>query len=186
LVICGLLCLATHASAKEQTKYLFYNVKGNTAPAIYADIKTSAPKVVRNAIFAYMAIATKTNKRETKRKAACGYTSFNTSALYYITLPRLAASAKPPQRLRRTWAQFAGDLKTHEEWHRDNWRRCLKDYDRKALALTARDCASLDRKREALFISIKTACVEADERFDFQFRKDVLKHPFLVEAQKEP
>lgn len=180
-LLAALLCAAP-ACAAEQTKYLTYPVTGNTAAAIYANIKSSAPRVVANATFAFMAIATKTVKREAKAKTTCRYSAFKTSAIYYITLPRLT---KSPGAVGGKFRAFAGYLKSHEEWHRDNWRGCLKDYDREALSLAARDCKALDRKREKLFTSIKRTCIAKDEAFDFSFRKDVLKHPFVVEATRK-
>jgi predicted secreted Zn-dependent protease len=175
----------TPAFAKTGLRYVVYPVTGNTAQEIYASIKTQSPRIAPNATFAFTAPFFKTVKTEKTSSKGCGYKSFRTSTEFHVTLPNLAVKRAPPPALIKKWKSFVGYLAEHEKWHVDNWTACLKDYDAQAAALTARDCATLDAKREKLFTAIKLDCVAKDEAFDVNFRKDVLKHPFVKEAQKQ-
>jgi predicted secreted Zn-dependent protease len=173
------------AKTSERSQVVPYPVKGTTAKAIYEDIKKQSPKIAHNATFAFTAIATKTDKTEKASSKDCSYRRFGTSAVYSFVLPKLHSTKGVPDALLSQWQDFAAYLKAHEEWHRDNWRACLKEYDAEALKLSAKDCKSLDKKRESLFTAIKRKCLAADEAFDFSFRKDVRKHPFVAEALGE-
>lgn len=181
------LALASPALAqgKETSSDVPYPVTGSTAPAIYENIKTSAPRIAPNATFAFTAIATKTVKAHAVGKDGCRYKRFETSAIYNFVLPSHQNAASMNKRLAKTWGTFAAYLKTHEEGHRDIWRVCFAEYDQQAVGLSAKDCDALDRKREQLFTRIKKRCVAQDEAYDVIFRKEVLKHPFMVEALKK-
>ena len=181
------LLLTSEASAKptERSQIVPYPVKGTSAKAIYEDIKAQSPKIAPNATFAFTAMATKTDKKEKKSSGACRYSRFETSVIYSFILPTLSSSKGVAKKLAGQWLEFAAYLKTHEEWHRDNWRGCFKDYDATALELTAKDCARLDAQRESLFTAIKRKCIAADEAYDVTFRKEVRNHPFVAEALGE-
>lgn len=186
LLIAALLtATAVGAKTTERSQVIPYLVKGTSAKAIYEDIKKQSPRVASNATFAFTSMATKTDKKETKDDEGCGYSRFGTSVIYSFVLPKLATTKGMSKALVAQWSSFATYLKTHEEWHRDNWRGCFRDYDAAALELTAKDCKSLDKKRDSLFTSIKRKCLAKDEAFDFTFRREVRKHPFVADALGE-
>jgi len=170
------------ASAAESSKIITYPVSGTTALALYDSIKTSSPRVARNATFAFTAIATKTSKTTKMAKDGCKYSRFQTSAHYIFTLPRLTSKKGVSPALSAKWSSFADYLKTHEEGHRSIWRKCFAEYDAGVLELSAKTCEALDKKRERLFAAIKKRCLQKDEDYDFVFRKDVLKQQFVKEA----
>lgn len=181
-------CLATapaFAKPVERSQVIPYPVRGTSAKAIYDDIKKQSPKIASNATFAFTAMATKTDKKEKKLDGSCRYSRFGTSVVYSFVLPKLASTKGVSKKLLAQWTDFAAYLKAHEEWHRDNWRGCIKDYDASALELEAKDCGVLDKKREKLFNSMKRACIAKDEAFDVTFRKEVRNHPFVAEALGE-
>ncbi len=173
------------SQGKETSSDVPYPVTGSTAPAIYENIKTAAPRIAPNATFAFTAIATKTVKAHAVGKDGCRYKRFETSAIYNFVLPSHQNAASMNTRLAKSWLAFATYLKTHEEGHRDIWRACFREYDQQAVGLAAKDCDALDSKREQLFTNIKKRCVGEDEAYDVIFRKEVLKHPFMVEALKK-
>jgi predicted secreted Zn-dependent protease len=168
--------------AAEKSKIIYYPVVGTTPKAIYESIKKSSPRVARNATFAFTAIATKSDKATRKSKSGCNYSSFRTSALYIFTLPRLANAKGVSSALASKWASFAQYLRSHEEGHRAIWRSCLTRYDAGVLKLTAKTCEALDKNREKFFTAIKKRCLRDDEAYDFIFRKDVLRQPFVKAA----
>jgi predicted secreted Zn-dependent protease len=180
----ALLLFSSPALAKDSSRTITYPVIGATAAEVYDFIKRRAPRVARNATFAFTMIATKTNSRTAEAKQGCRYTRFNTSAWYAFTLPRHAKPGALAAGTRAKWNGFTAYLKNHEAGHRDIWRMCFSDYDKQALALTSKDCAALDKAREKLFTRIKKACVQKDEAHDVTFRKAVLAQPFVQEALK--
>lgn len=182
----GLVALALAFSqpvtAKEISTVVTYPVQGRTAGEIYEYIRQHAPKVVPNATFAFTVIATKTASREVEAGSSCHYAQFKTSAYYAFYLPRLARQHALPPATRAKWREFEAYLKHHEQGHRALWRECLADYDSRSRALSGRSCPALDAARERLFTRIKRACLQKDEAFDFAFRKDVRRQPFVLEA----
>ena len=184
LALIILLTTSTVATAKEASRTVNYIVDGKSAAEVYDFIKRKAPRVAANATFAFTSIATKTDKAERKGKGKCSYSRFKTSAIYGFFIPKHQTPARLPSRTRAKWHGFTAYLQQHEEGHRAIWRACFSDYDAQALKLSAPDCAELDAAREAIFNTIKRACVQQDETYDVQFRKDVVQTPFMREAQE--
>jgi predicted secreted Zn-dependent protease len=179
------LMLTPPVFAKEKSSLAYYPVTGSNAAAVYANIKQSSPKIARNSTFAFTLIATKTDKKTAASANVCSYISFATSAAYVFHLPQHVKSASLPKATLAKWKNFVAYLRTHEEGHRTIWRSCFNDYDAQALTLTAGNCDKLDAAREKLFTRIKRACIARDEAYDFVFRKEVLKEPFIDEALKQ-
>jgi predicted secreted Zn-dependent protease len=170
------------AEAREASRNAYYTVQGRTAKEVYESIRSASPRVAPNATFAFTAIATKTNSRLKEAGGACSYGSFKTHGFYVFTLPKHMSPAQLPTATRANWMSFAAYLEAHEHGHRDIWRQCLADYDGQALGLSASNCKELDLRREKLFNRIKRACVAKDEAYDYAFRKEVRKQPFVIEA----
>jgi predicted secreted Zn-dependent protease len=173
------------ALAQDESRVTLYPVLGSSASEVYIFIQKRAPKIKPNATFAFTAIATKTEKREAKSAAACRYKSFRTAAIYEFFIPRHAEPAALPPATRAKWMGFMRYLLSHEQGHRAIWRACFADYDAQALTLEAADCSALDQAREALFATIKRACLRRDAAYDVIFRKEVLQHPFVREALRK-
>ena len=127
----------------------------------------------------------KTVKAHKVDGAGCHYKGFTTSVIYNFFIPQLAGGSTLKAGVAKKWTDFTAYLQTHEEGHRDIWRACFREYDQQAVGLAAKDCDALDSKREQLFTNIKKRCVGEDEAYDVIFRKEVLKHPFMVEALKK-
>ncbi len=183
-----LLCLCATSSAvlaEDVSSVTQYPVMGKSAQEVYADIKAHAPRVASNATFAFTMIATKTDKRELATAKNCKYSSFKTSAIYNFVIPRHSSPTALPAKTRSKWMNFVGYLKAHEAVHRSFWQKCLSDYDIQALSLVGKTCAALDVEREKLLTSFKRSCLAQDEAFDVQFRRDVLKEPFVAEALRQ-
>jgi predicted secreted Zn-dependent protease len=177
---------STEALAKDTSTVTLYPVSGTSAQLVYEDIKIRAPRVAANATFAFTMIATKTEKRGAETAGNCRYSKFKTSAIFNFVLPKHKDPVVLPKKTRTAWADFVYYLKVHEEGHRTLWQRCFADYDKQSATLEAETCAALDKARETLFTTIKKGCLKQDEAYDVQFRKDVLKHPFVAEALRKP
>jgi predicted secreted Zn-dependent protease len=186
LFMIGFLCIAsTAAQAKETSRIVPYPVDGRTAPEVFTYIKTKAPRVAPNATFAFTLPATKIESKSLQGKDGCRYTSFKTSVFFAYYIPEHKMPKLLPARTRKKWSQFVGYLKDHEKLHGANWTQCLADFDREALGLKAKDCRTLGAAQTSLFNDIKRACVAKDEAIDVVFRKEVMQHPFMREAQSQ-
>jgi predicted secreted Zn-dependent protease len=180
------LCVTSNVvMAKDTSSVTQYPVKGKTAQEVYADIRAHAPRVASNATFAFTMIATKTDKLERATAKNCKYSSFKTSAIYNFVIPRHSSPATLPAKTRSKWMSFVNYLKAHEAVHRSFWQKCLSDYDAQALTLSGKTCAALYAERETLLTTFKRSCLAQDEAFDVQFRRDVLKEPFVAEALRQ-
>ena len=174
------------AHAAEQSAVVTYPVSGNTAKAIYNDIKINSPKIAPNATFAYTAMAHKTVKSHKVDGNGCRYKRFETSMIYNFVIPKRESTNPLMKGLEKKWSNFTAYLLKHEEGHRAIWRKCIASYDQQALTLVAPNCEELDQQREALFTSIKQGCVQQDEAYDVIFRKEVVNHAFMREALRGP
>jgi predicted secreted Zn-dependent protease len=185
LSICVMTSAAMAQNANQKDRIVSYPVKGDTAQEIYENIKFVSPRIAPNATFAFTAPYFKTASKTAKTKNSCAYSAFKTSSIFHFTLPQLVSKRKPTPALNKQWKSFVDYLFEHEQWHRNNWIGCLKDYDQQAMTLKAKNCEALDQQREKLFTDIKLRCVQQDEAFDVTFRKEVLKHPFIKAALKK-
>jgi predicted secreted Zn-dependent protease len=185
LIAVTLAVVSTASLGKDRSSLILYPVSGKTAPAVYESIKKNAPRVVRNATFAFTIIATKTDKAMAKSQQSCRYKSFRTSAIFDFVIPRHTDPNTLPPKTRAKWSNFVAYLRTHEAGHRTIWQNCFAEYDAQALALRDNTCDGLDRTSEKLFTAIKRKCLAADEAYDAEFRKAVLKEPFVAEALRK-
>ncbi len=168
--------------AKDASSITQYPVTGKTAQLVYDDIKAHAPRVANNATFAFTMIATKTDKKTAKTKKSCRYSSFKTSAIYNFVIPKHSNPAMMSAKTQNKWANFVVYLRNHEAGHRTIWQNCLADYDAQALTLSDDTCDDLDMAREKILNGLKRKCLAEDEAYDVQFRKAVLREPFVAEA----
>jgi predicted secreted Zn-dependent protease len=182
LALCCLCVTSSVAAAKDTSSITQYPVTGKTAQLVYDDIKAHAPRVASNATFAFTMIATKTDKKTTKTKTSCRYNSFKTSAIYNFVIPKHSNPAMMPAKTQNKFANFVAYLKNHEAGHRTIWQNCLADYDAQAMALSDDTCEDLEAAREKIFNGLKRKCLAEDEAYDVQFRKAVLREPFVAEA----
>jgi predicted secreted Zn-dependent protease len=186
LIFTALCLFTTSTLAKDISAVVPYHVQGKTAAEVYAFIKTKSPRVANNATFAFTMIATKTDKRENPSRIDCHYSTFKTSAIFNFILPKHAQPSDLPSKTRAKWLAFENYLQMHEQGHRGIWQKCFAEYDAAAQALSAKDCKALDKLREQTFTQVKKGCLKLDENHDVAFRKEVLTHPFVVEALAKP
>jgi predicted secreted Zn-dependent protease len=182
LALCCLCVTSGAAAAKDTSSVTQYPVSGKTAQLVYEDIKAHAPRVASNATFAFTMIATKTDKKISKSKTGCRYSSFKTSAIFNFVIPKHMNPETMAAKTQSKWANFVVYLKHHEAGHRTIWQNCLADYDGQALALSTESCDALDVAREKIFNALKRKCLAQDEAYDVQFRKEVLSEPFVAQA----
>lgn len=186
LLIAAIMLGANATQAEENSAVVTYPVKGNSARAIYDDIKKNAPRIAPNATFAFTAMATKTVKSHRVDAGGCSYKGFKTSVIYNFILPKRENANPLMKGVGKKWDAFVAYLLKHEEGHRDIWRRCIAEYDQTALTLKAADCKALDVQREDMFTAIKRRCIAQDEAYDVIFRKEVVNHAFMREALGKP
>lgn len=173
---------APAVSGGDGSRQAYYAVGGSTAAEIYESIRQSSPRIAPNAVFAFTAVATKTDNKLAKSEGRCAYRSFVTSGYYVFYLPRHQSPERLASPLLSRWRSFGDYLLKHEQGHRDIWRQCLAAYDKAALSLSAANCEELDRRRDKTFERIKRSCVRKDEAYDFTFRREVRHHPFVQDA----
>jgi predicted secreted Zn-dependent protease len=186
LIISALLATLSPVQAEENSAVVTYPVKGDSARAIYEDIKKNSPRIAPNATFAFTAMATKTVKSHKVDPSGCSYKGFRTSVIYNFIVPKRQGTNPLAKSLGKKWDGFVAYLQKHEEGHRDIWRKCIAEYDQTALSLKAPDCTALDVQREDMFTALKRRCIAKDEAYDVIFRKEVVNHTFMREALRNP
>jgi predicted secreted Zn-dependent protease len=171
-------------SASFRSKVITYPVTGKTAKDIHDNIRKVSPKIARNATYAFSIPSVKIDKSHKKTKSSCSFGRYSTRLHFAYVVPKLTTKSGLAPGVAAKWNSFAAYLLEHEKTHGAMWRSCLSAHDAEVRQLSAKTCESLDKKRERMFEAAKKKCVAADEKFDFQFRKEVLKHPFVAEALK--
>jgi predicted secreted Zn-dependent protease len=184
-LIAALLLASPALAAEPKSRIVPYPVEGRTANDVFAYIKTKSPKIAANATFAFTLPATKTDSPSKLGPDGCKFTRFKTSAFFAYYIPQHKQPKSMPGQTRKKWAAFVSYLEDHERLHGENWTQCLKDYDAQAINLKAKDCRALGAARDKLFNDVKRACVANDEAIDVVFRKQVMQHPFMREAQSQ-
>jgi predicted secreted Zn-dependent protease len=182
IVVLSITCGNAWAAPSDKSQIAYFPVNGKTAKEIHDNIKVAAPKVGRGAVYAFTIPAVKHVKSLRKAKDSCSFITHQSLAYYTFVLPKLATSKGVSARVLTDWRSFEGYLRVHEEGHRTIWRKCLADYDLHVLKLKAKTCEALEKANAQLFNRVKLRCVEEDEKYDFAFRKDVFKQPFVKSA----
>lgn len=182
LVTAAALLLAGQglAAAKPsyKTKYTYYTISGDTAEEIYGAMLRRGPKV--NGAKAYAATSAVTTQDGRLRKtSSCRVENYSVNIDFEIKLPRIKNEKILPPGDRKRWRLFSSFLKTHEETHRKIWLGCAAELERKVKAVKARSCSDADKKAEALWDQIRTACSAKHNAFDAAEQKKLLKHPFV-------
>jgi predicted secreted Zn-dependent protease len=185
LIVSTLLIAVPVMAAEPKSKIVPYPVEGRTASEVFTYIKTKSPRIAANATFAFTLPATKTNAKSVQGKDGCRFTAYKTSLFFAYYIPQHKSPKALPGPTRKKWAQFVSYLEDHERLHGENWTACIADFDTQAIKLKAKDCRALGVMRDKLFDELKRACVAKDEAIDVTFRKDVMQHPFLREAQNQ-
>ena len=160
------------------TKYTYYAINGDTAEEIYGAMLRKGPRV--NGAKAYAATsATTTQDGRMEQRKSCRIEDYRLSISFVINLPKIRNEKVLPSGDRKRWQQFSAFLKQHEETHRSIWLGCAADLERQVKAIKAKTCGEADKRAEALWNKMRTACTKKHNAFDAAEQKKLMKHPFV-------
>ncbi|MCA0432697.1 MAG: DUF922 domain-containing Zn-dependent protease [Proteobacteria bacterium] len=176
--------LAAPAHAHKELT-VTYPVKGSTPGEIQQDINKNGPMVGRRVPYAFTTIASKTTKKTEERKGSCRYKSYKTSMIFTYVLPKLHGGKGLAKATLADWNNFTRMLKEHEKLHKDNWSKCLADFDDSVPGIEASTCEKLEKKVEKQLNTKKISCLRNDMKLDDAFGRQLWKDPFVKEALKQ-
>jgi predicted secreted Zn-dependent protease len=102
------------------TKFRYYDIRGNNADELAAQMKARGPHEAGQPIFfgrTHWKINWKFNFRS--QSGTCAMNDIKISVHVEQTLPQWNATAESPSKLVERWEHFLGALKEHENGHRD-------------------------------------------------------------------
>ncbi|MGQ0510078.1 MAG: DUF922 domain-containing protein [Betaproteobacteria bacterium] len=158
LLVAGFLLAVPHALAQVHVNY--YEVQGSDFNSLLGAL---------NARGAFHGRADwKLSYRYQTRMAAggCGVSSLTTDLDLQMILPRWSPPAGVKGDLVSRWERYMAALRLHEEGHLDHGRGAEKEFIALATAMTASDCASLDRALRDRFSKLIADYQARDRDYD--------------------
>lgn len=160
------------------TRYVYYNVTGDTATGVYVSMLKRGPQV--NGARAYAATSALPSQRGMlELTSSCRFIDYQYRTDFTIQLPKLTNETVLPARTLDSWHRFSRLLVQHEETHRSIWMGCAREIETRIRALRSRTCEELDEKAEEIRDQVQTACLRRHAVFDAAEQKKLAKHPFV-------
>jgi predicted secreted Zn-dependent protease len=172
------LCSAALADPQFRTKYVYYTIKGKSAPELYNAMIAKGPHV--NGARAYASTsATSSQEGKLLPGKQCRVIDYQFTIDFVIRLPRLADEKKLKGETKKRWEAFYNFLRRHEETHRAIWLDCAKELERQVSEIRADECEDVDRQAALLWDEIRAECNLKHDAFDTAEQKRLASHPFV-------
>jgi predicted secreted Zn-dependent protease len=186
LVFC-ILCMTGFvapavAALQSTTTYNYFAIKGKTPREVYAALRAHAPTLGDTDAMASTAVNLAQHPVITERPS-CRMKGFSVSLKFKINLPRLENAAALAPATRRSWANFAANLKTHEEYHRAIWITCAEGMTARVLRIQPSTCQKFKNSYAALSKAILAKCADENRLFDATERIRFMTLPFMRQVK---
>lgn len=178
VVFCVLSPALAEAKPVQSTKYVYYNVGGDTAASVYKAMLSRGPNV--NGAKAYAATsAVSSQDGKLAQAKSCVIQDYQVKIDFVIKLPKLRNEAVLPAPDRSRWRQFSQFLKAHEETHRSIWLGCAQELEAKVRAIKAKGCDEAEARASKLWDAMRRSCSKKHDSFDKAEQKRLMQHPFV-------
>jgi predicted secreted Zn-dependent protease len=180
-VAAGLLFLIPNVAAAKPaftTKYVYYNVSGDSASELYNAMLRRGPHVNGSKAYASTS-ATSSQEGRLAQGKSCQIQNYRFKIDFVIKLPKLKNEGALTGATRSNWQKFSQFLRNHEETHRSIWLGCAQDLENRIRAIKSKDCGSVDAKAAKLWDSVRAACNKKHDAFDAAEQRRLIKHPFV-------
>jgi predicted secreted Zn-dependent protease len=180
-VAAAVVLLVSPAAAKpdEKTRYKYYSISGNSAPAIYSAMIKRGPDVNGVNAYASTSATSSQNGRLIAQGKSCRVDGYNFKINFTINLPKLKNESALTGQTAAKWGQFKSFLKSHEEQHRSIWLACARNLEAQVKGLRTTDCKKFDAQSTNLWKKMRKSCDKQHAAFDAAEQRRLLKHPFV-------
>jgi predicted secreted Zn-dependent protease len=180
-VLAAITLVVSPASAKPQdkTKYKYYTISGNSAPAIYMAMIKRGPDVNGVNAYASTSATSSQNGRLIAQGKSCRVDSYKFNIDFTINLPKLKNESALSGQTAAKWGQFKSFLKSHEEQHRSIWLTCARNLEAQVKSLRTTNCKNFDQQAASLWKKMRSSCDKQHAAFDSSEQRRLLKHPFV-------
>lgn len=169
---------AADAAPAFTTRYVFYDVTGDTATGVYISMLKRGPQV--NGASAYAATSARPSERgKLELTGSCRFVDYQYRTDFTIHLPKLTDETVLSAMTLERWHKFSRLLVKHEETHRSIWMGCAKEIETRMRALRSHTCAELDEKAQDIRDQVQNACLAKHAAFDAAEQKRLARHPFV-------
>jgi predicted secreted Zn-dependent protease len=167
----------TEAKIRQNSSYNYFRIQGHSAVEIYKSLLKHAKGPAGHDAYATTTIQV-FQKSRFSSGASCKLDQIELQAIFKISLPKLNSSPSTPS-VARSWQNFAGTLRNHEEHHRSLWMGCVGKLEAQVRNLQASSCDSLKVKLKQSWKKIERLCMAENNAFDKAEQINLLKQPFI-------
>jgi predicted secreted Zn-dependent protease len=176
---------AAVAKPPTTTKYVYYNIAGNSAPEIYSAMVSRGPRV--GGVKAYATTtAVSSQSGRLLQGQVCKIEDYAVNIDFTIKLPKLKNEGALAGSAKGQWRSFSAFLKTHEEQHRAIWLGCRNEMHAKVAALRVKSCSQLNAQTARLWQQVSQSCNRKHEQLDARDQAKLLRHPFVKTVMAGP
>lgn len=169
---------ASDAAPAFTTRYVYYDVTGDTATGVYISMLKRGPQV--NGAAAYAATSALPSQHgKLELTGSCRFIDYQYRTDFTIHLPKLTDENVLPATTLDRWRGFSRLLVRHEETHRAIWMGCANEIETRIRALRGQTCRELDEKAQEIRDQVQTACQGRHAAFDAAEQKKLARHPFV-------
>jgi predicted secreted Zn-dependent protease len=172
---------SAQASVVQRTTYRPFIVHGKTAKAIYQSVVNRSQRQGKFRTYATTEVRLNPSVHLVT-KPSCKVDAAIIEARFVIRLPQLANEAALAPALRSDWTAFVGELKRHEEHHRDIWLGCAADFASAVTGAAASDCKTFTRSLGERIRATSKACRARNDAFDEQAQSRLPGNAFIRRA----
>lgn len=178
IVAFALIPSAVCAHPSFETKYVYYTIKGKSAPDLYNSMIAKGPKV--NGAKAYASTSASSSQQgKLMLENQCRIVDYKFSINFTIHLPRLNNERNLKPVTRKRWESFSQFLRKHEETHRAIWLGCAQELEDRVKTLRSDNCDEIDKETVKLWDEIQAECNVKHDAFDAAEQKRLAAHPFV-------
>jgi len=169
---------AADAAPAFSTRYVYYDVTGDTATGVYISMLKRGPQV--NGASAYAATSALPSERgKLELTRSCRVIDYQYRTDFTIHLPKLTDETVLSAGTLEQWHRFSRLLVKHEETYRSIWMSCAREIETRIRALRTHTCAELDEKAQEIRDQVQNACLSKHAAFDAAEQKRLARQPFV-------
>lgn len=178
-----LLCATAQAAPRISNKVIYYQVHGDTPPAMLAYMLRNGPHGANGRALGTTGATLTQSMHLQPIGAGCRIRDYRLTVAMTQRLPKLAPGVKLNRPVWATWNGLAAYVRVHENRHRSIFTACAKRIEQRIRALGTRLSCSVARARvRAIFAEENRKCDRIHAAFDRRETARVAHLPFIRQA----
>lgn len=187
LMLAPMIATTATAAPKVSVKTVYYTVHGSTPRDLLVYMLRNGPHGNHGRALGTTNANIRQSARLSPRGKGCVVQKHNLDVKMTLHLPRLAKGQKLTASDRNRWNGFAAYVKKHENHHKTLFIGCARRIDSKVRSIPQnQSCRAIAAKIKAIFADEDARCGRANQAYDRNEAKRVVKLPFMRQASTAP